>query len=215
MKKFLIFFVSLLLFLLSGCGQPAPKPMEVPVSEEITADLETKATEETTAGMEDWVFEWPTGAARERTLEGFELVLPEGMTREDDSSQRASLMVDGQVVGGIFVMELNNSVMFSPGFHRDQIADYLKNTVFSEVPKDQWSHLTGGNSEHAYHEVLYGTRSGEEYINYIFRYVSFWEGKDYEEDIYYDLWFDRGCVGDETIEAIVTSVIVPSIEEET
>lgn len=155
-----------------------------------------------------------SGCAREkdRTLDKLTAELPQGMTREACSPQRDSLVVDGRVAGGLLVMELDNAVLFHPGVggHHKQITDYLKETVLTDVPRDQWDYNVGASALDAHAAICMGTRAGDEYLHYFFRQVAEQASYCAQEDVYYDLWFDCRYVDEETREAIVKSVILPT-----
>lgn len=141
--------IMLLCTLLSGCGES-----------EIVATLETTGP----------VLEVTTGLLDSLTLE-----LSPNITRERISDTRDAFIRDGQVIGGIVVMNLDAETVADTA----KLVDYLQTNIVEGIAPEAYSYYMAGSSKYGLIDVECGTRD-REFTHYIY------EGNS----AFYDVWVE-------------------------
>ena len=127
--------------------------------------------------------------ATESKLDNLEITLPPDMALEGDTATSKSIMHDGQIVGGVILLDLSEDVLSDP--YSDELIDYLKNDVMQNINDSDFDYIAE-SSLHAYVEVSF-SNTEKEYIHYILLGNS----------ASYDVWLDRSLVtADEELQII-------------
>lgn len=155
---YLLITLLLLSIFLTGCHKD-----DVAVVTEVVP----AATTETTAVTEIEL----TGL-----LDEFALILTPNITRERVSDTRENLLRDGEVIGGIVVLDIDEETASD----YNSLVEYVQATVVEGIAPEEYNASMGGGSKYAFWEFDCSTRD-REFDHYIYKGNS----------AFYDVWFEN------------------------
>lgn len=177
MRKFISghLLIVLVLFsvLLAGCQKE-----EVAV---VTETVPVTTTETTAAAKTD-----PSGL-----LDELSLTLSPNVTRDRISDSRENLVRDGEIVGGIVVMDLDEGSVLNT----EKLVEYLETNIVEGLTPADYDYYMGGSSWYALIEMECGNQY-RWFTHYIYQGNS----------AFYDLWFEDTLVNGGEVQLAIASL---------